>query len=99
MYYGCLKEIENTKEYKLVPTIKINNLPREFKITKMPSVKDQGICNSCVAFTLSYFLEQQYIKEHKIFSTGFIYGYRPDNYYQQERNVFKSRFTNFKNYR
>lgn len=50
----------------------------------MPKVKDQGIVNSCVAFALSTFLEEEYKYENKQFSTGFIYGYRPLGYNQEE---------------
>lgn len=80
MYYGCEKEIVDKRDYKMKIAGAIN-LPKEFKL-KMPSVKDQGIVNSCVAHSLSTLLEQVYLDEDVKFSVGFIYGYRPEGYYQ-----------------
>ena len=44
-------------------------------------IKDQGNVNSCVAHSLSSMLENKWKKD---FSVGFIYGYRPEGYYQGE---------------
>lgn len=84
MYYGCKKEIEDKRDYKsYVSNIKQSLLPTEYTIS-MPEVKDQGIVNSCVAHSLATFLEECHKEENLKFSVGFIYGYRPINYDQNE---------------
>lgn len=80
MYYGCQKEIDDKRDYKM-KIAKAVNLPKEFKL-QMPEVKDQGIVNSCVAHSLSTLLEKVYLDKGIKFSVGFIYGYRPQGYYQ-----------------
>ena len=57
--------------------------PEEYQMT-MPKVKNQGAVGSCVAHSLSVFLEELYKDENKSFSVGFIYGYRPLGYSQNE---------------
>lgn len=83
MYYGCIKEEEDKRDYKMKVSKVAKSVvfPKEFKLD-MPNVKDQGIVNSCVAHSLSTLLEKVYLEKGKKFSVGFIYGYRPDNYYQ-----------------
>ena len=82
MYYGCKKEIDDKRDYKsYIYSAKSTTLPEKYKIT-MPEVKDQSIVNSCVAHSLATFLEETYKQENIKFSTGFIYGYRPDDYDQ-----------------
>ena len=84
MYYGCKKEIEDKRDYKsYISDIKQSLLPTEYTIS-MPEVKDQGIVNSCVAHSLATFLEECHKEENLKFSVGFIYGYRPINYDQNE---------------
>lgn len=84
MYYGCKKEIKDLRDYKYyIPSVKTVHYPNSYEIT-IPSVKDQGIVNSCVAHSLASFLEETYKQEGLNFSTGFIYGYRPNNYSQDE---------------
>lgn len=84
MYYGCKKELKDRRDYKMyVCSSKPDTLPIEYEIT-IPTVKDQGIVNSCVAHTLASFLEETNKKENKLFSTGFIYGYRPVGYSQDQ---------------
>ena len=84
MYYGCKKEIDDKRDYKsYIYSEKTNKYPDKYEII-MPEVKDQGIVNSCVAHSLATFLEETYKQEQIQFSTGFIYGYRPDNYDQGE---------------
>lgn len=77
--YGCKKEIKDRRDYKAKVVSSIE-LPEEFEI-EMPKVKNQGIVNSCVAHSLSTFLEK-YFNDN--FSVGFIYGYRPEGYSQDE---------------
>lgn len=85
MNYGCKKEIEDKRDYKMKITgiAKASTYPDEYQI-KMPRIKNQGAVNSCVAHSLSTFLEECYKNENQYFSVGFIYGYRPEEYYQGE---------------
>ena len=84
MYYGCNKEIEDKRDYKsYICGAKQRELPEQYEIT-MTNVKDQGIVNSCVAHCLSSFMEETYKNDNMEFSTGFIYGYRPLGYSQDE---------------
>lgn len=84
MYYGCKKEIRDRRDYKAyVCSFKPDILPDEYEIN-IPIVKDQGIVNSCVAHTLASFLEETYKNNNIQFSTGFIYGYRPAGYSQDQ---------------
>ena len=84
MYYGCKKEIDDKRDYKsYIYSAKSTTMPDKYEI-KMPDVKDQSIINSCVAHSLATFLEETYKQQNIKFSTGFIYGYRPDGYDQGE---------------
>ena len=84
MYYGCKKEIVDKRDYKMfISSVKSTIYPNRYEIT-IPSVKDQGIVNSCVAHTLASFLEEVHKNENIQFSTGFIYGYRPVGYSQDQ---------------
>lgn len=84
MYYGCNKEIEDKRDYKsYICGAKQSELPEQYEIA-MTNVKDQGIVNSCVAHCLSSFMEETYKNDNMEFSTGFIYGYRPLGYSQDE---------------
>lgn len=84
MYLGCKKEIADKRDYKMyICGAKQTELPEQYEI-KMPDVKDQGIVNSCVAHSLATFLEETYKNDNVKFSTGFIYGYRPIGYSQEE---------------
>ena len=72
MYYGCKKEIQDRRDYKMyVTSTKSGIYPDKYEIT-IPSVKNQGIVNSCVAHTLASFLEETYKDNNISFSTGFI---------------------------
>ena len=82
MMYGCKKEVVDKRDYKL-KNVSANVLPKEHRIT-MPDVKNQGMINSCVAHSLSTFMEEYYKAANEKFSVGFIYGYRPVSYYQGE---------------
>jgi len=81
---GCKKEIPDKRDYKAyVCSTKPSGFPKKYEID-IPTVKDQGFVNSCVAHSLASFLEETY-KEYDIeFSTGFIYGYRPVGYSQEQ---------------
>lgn len=87
MYYGCNKEIKDKRDYKLkLSTTKSAHYPDEYEI-KLNKIKDQGIVNSCVAHALASFLDETYKNDNLEFSTGFIYGYRPIGY-SQEQGMF-----------
>jgi hypothetical protein len=86
MYYGCKKEKPDKRDYKsVVCATKSDVFPDEYYI-EMPSVKDQGIVNSCVAHSLATFMETAHKEDEDniSFSTGLIYGYRPLGYSQDE---------------
>jgi len=84
MYYGCKKEIDDKRDYKMyVTTTKSAHYPEMYEISTT-NVKDQGIVNSCVAHTLASFLEETYKDQDLRFSIGFIYGYRPAGYVIEE---------------
>ena len=84
MYYGCKKEVEDKRDYKAyVCSTKPDIFPEKYEIT-IPEVKDQGIVNSCVAHALASFLEEAYKDDKTQFSAGFIYGYRPLGYSQDQ---------------
>lgn len=77
--FGCKKEINDRRDYKakIVSSIQY---PKIFTLS-MPQVKNQGIVSSCVAHSLATFLEKYFSYD---FSVGFIYGYRPTGYSQEE---------------
>lgn len=74
---GCLFSPIDLRDFRVSSNITLE-LPEEFKLN-YSKIKDQGIVNSCVAHALSSILENKLGND---FSTGWIYGYRPDNYYQ-----------------
>ena len=76
---GCLESPKDFRDYRIASAAKPISLPLEFILSDRV-VKDQGAVSSCVAHSLSSALE----KNNKIFSTGWIYGYRPSDYYQGE---------------
>ena len=64
-------------EYKEIERVET---PEVFKLdVSTLTVKNQGTVNSCVAHALSSLLEYFY---KTVYSVGFIYGYRPEGYYQ-----------------
>ena len=66
MNYGCKKEVNDKRDFKMKMSkvAKINTFPKEHKI-QMPRVKNQGTINSCVAHSLSTFMEEYYKEENK----------------------------------
>lgn len=73
---GCLISPNDLRDYRPVMAQQID-LPTEFCLPTT-KIKDQGMVGSCVAHALSSVVEQY----NHIFSTGWIYGYRPFGYYQ-----------------
>lgn len=77
---GCLQSPKDLRDYKIAKVTKVTiELPKEFQL-QPTSIKDQGSVSSCVAHALSSMLET----DGTLYSTGWIYGYRPDGYYQGE---------------
>ena len=69
------------RDYRIAATTK--EFPDKFELPAV-SVKDQGQTGSCVAHACSSVVEYHNQKQEKtstIFSTEFIYGYRPEGYY------------------
>lgn len=81
MYYGSKKEIPDKRDYKFKSNIvSMTRYPETWELN-LSEVKDQGIVNSCVAHSLATCMEKfNTIK----MSVGFIYGYRPITYNQDE---------------
>lgn len=78
--YGALESPKDLRDFRVSSTITNVTLPEEFNLTST-SIKNQGMVNSCVAHALSSMLEKKY---KDVFSTGWIYGFRPEGYYQGE---------------
>ena len=77
-YTGALKSPKDLRDYKIAKSSMKIELPKEF-VLNHAHIKNQGEVNSCVAHSLSSILE---LKDGINYSTGWIYGYRPDEYYQ-----------------
>lgn len=77
--YGCLPSPNDLRDFKCSSSVTHIELPNEYSLGAY-SIKDQGVVNSCVAHALSSMLE----RTGYTFSTGWIYGYRPEDYYQGE---------------
>ena len=75
--YGCLFSPPDLRDFRVANSNTKIELPKEFGL-RTGTVKDQGNVNSCVAHSLSTIMEMEY---HTVFSTGWIYGYRPNGYY------------------
>lgn len=76
--YGSLSSPIDLRDFKVSSSNLKVELPSSFNLTNT-TIKDQGYVNSCVAHALSSLLEQKYKNNY---STGWIYGYRPEGYYQ-----------------
>lgn len=77
---GVLFSPVDLRDFRVSSSAENVQLPATF-ILESKRIKDQGTVNSCVAHSLSSMLENKW-KEN--FSVGFIYGYRPEGYYQGE---------------
>ena len=76
--YGSLSSPIDLRDFKVSSSALKIELPSSFSLNNT-TIKDQGYVNSCVAHTLSSLLENKY---NENYSTGWIYGYRPEGYYQ-----------------
>lgn len=76
----------DVRDYKLVCTASATAFPDTFEC-KSVTVKDQGYTGSCVAHACSSIVEYHNNRQQDddtVFSTEFIYGYRPAGYYVGE---------------
>lgn len=71
---------KDLRDFRVSSSTKTVQLPEVYRLD-YKRIKDQGDVNSCVAHSLSSMFENKWKKD---FSAGFIYGYRPDDYYQGE---------------
>lgn len=79
-YTGCIPSKMDLRNYRICKSSKGMVLPSSFEV-RHSHIKDQGSVNSCVAHSLSEILESH---DGINYSTAWIYGYRPENYYQGE---------------
>lgn len=77
---GVLFSPTDLRDFRVSNSVENVQLPATFML-EPKRIKDQGTVNSCVAHSLSSMLENKWKKD---FSVGFIYGYRPEGYYQGE---------------
>lgn len=80
--YGFVPSPKDLRDYKLNNVYMSVKLPTEFEVAHS-EIKDQGKVNSCVAHSIAEILEANELNRTK-YSTGWIYGYRPNGYYQGE---------------
>lgn len=78
--YGAFESPKDLRDFRASSVAKAVTLPTEFSL-KATHIKDQGLVNSCVAHALSSMMEMQ---DGTNYSTGWIYGYRPEGYFQGE---------------
>lgn len=81
--YGYIPSPKDLRDYKISKVYKSIQLPTEFAV-KFSRIKDQGYVGSCVAHSISEILEAH---DDTNYSTGWVYGYRPQGYYQGEGMV------------
>lgn len=78
-FYGVIPSKRDIRDYRLNKKIaKIIELPDSFGVG-VTRIKNQGQVGSCVAHSLSSIVEHT---DHIMYSTDWIYGYRPFGYYQ-----------------
>lgn len=77
--FGAVLGPKDDRDYTIAPAAAIQAFPDEFMLPYLPNIKNQGTVGSCVAHSISYINEYY---NRKSFATGFVYGFRPDGYYQ-----------------
>ena len=81
--FGAKKPKIDLRDYKLVASANAT-FPSRFELPN-PTIKNQGNTQTCVGHALSSVIEFYNNKQegnNDLFSPYFIYGYRPDDYYQ-----------------
>lgn len=77
---GYIPSPKDLRDYKVAKVARKQvELPTEFQLAPT-AIKNQGSVGSCVAHALSSALEAS---KNINYSTGWIYGYRPESYYQE----------------
>ena len=67
-------------------------LPRSYRVSWLPEIKDQQQTNSCTAFALSYIFEciwHRITKNYFQFSTGYLYGNRRETWYKETGEIMR----------
>lgn len=78
-FYGLIPSKRDIRDYRLNKKIhKVVDLPETFSVGTT-YIKNQGQVGSCVAHSVSSVIEHT---DHLMYSTDWIYGYRPFGYYQ-----------------
>ena len=78
-FYGVIPSKRDIRDYRLNKKIaQVIDLPDSFGVG-VTRIKNQGQVGSCVAHSLSSIVEHT---DHILYSTDWIYGYRPFGYYQ-----------------
>lgn len=83
--FSCLTSPYDVRDYKIAH-VSTQEFPEEFVLDSV-TVKNQGSVGSCVAHACSSIVEyhnQKQQNDKTVFSTEFIYGYRPLGYYVGE---------------
>lgn len=75
---GCIISPKDLRDYKISKICMLTEPPETFSL-EPTIIKNQGMVGSCVAHALSSMLEKE---KNIIYSTGWIYGYRPFYYHQ-----------------
>lgn len=75
-FNGVVPSGDDIRDYTIIPTA--ISFPANFTLKRLPTVLNQNSIGSCVAHACSSTLQ---IYNNKQFSTDFIYGYRPSDYY------------------
>lgn len=81
--FSKLKSPYDIRDYKLAYVSSPEEFPDTFELATV-TIKDQGSIGSCVAHACSSIVEFHNNRQQKnptVFSTEFIYGYRPEGYY------------------
>jgi hypothetical protein len=85
-YRHAIPSKKDNRDYVIAPS-KATTYPFSFSLP-VPPIEDQGAVSSCVAHSCSYLCESvlnpKGKQNERHFATGFVYGYRPEGYYQGE---------------
>lgn len=92
-YTGAIKSPNDLRNYHIAKATKTIDLPTSFELMHS-HIKNQGNVSSCVAHSLSEILET---KDGINYSTGWIYGYRPSEYFQGEGMIVSQALKTIKN--
>ena len=96
MIGGALPSPEDRRDFRLSRCMDMPTggavLPRSYRVSWLPEIKDQGHVNSCTAFALSYIFEcirHKQTKGASRFSTGFLYGNRRETWYKDAGQIMR----------